>query len=274
MLEGHVQVGQHAPRGHQRNDLVDMRVWVDVVQPHPGAEAFGQAAELLAQVEQPGLDRLAVPEAGAVLDIDAVGAGVLTDDQQLLHAGLEQALRLAQHIADGTRHQIAAHARNDAEGAAVVAAFADLQVGVVTRRELDALRRHQVDEGIVRLRRVLVHRIHHLLRGMRAGDGQHLGMHLPHQVAAVVAGLRAQAAGDDDLAVAGQRLADGVQAFLDRVVDEAAGVDDHQVGAVVGLAGAVALGLQLGKDQLGIGQRLGAAREKRSRSSARRPRPG
>jgi hypothetical protein len=71
--------------------------------------------------------------------------------------------------------------------------------------------------------------------------------------------LGAQAAGDDDLAVLGQRLADGVQAFLDGVVDEAAGVDDHQVGALEGLGGLVALGAQLGEDQLGVGQRLGAA---------------
>jgi hypothetical protein len=71
--------------------------------------------------------------------------------------------------------------------------------------------------------------------------------------------LGAQAAGDDDLAVLGQRLADGVQAFLDRIVDEAAGVDDDQVGALKGLGGLVALGAQLGEDQLGVGQGLGAA---------------
>ena len=71
--------------------------------------------------------------------------------------------------------------------------------------------------------------------------------------------LRTEAAGDDDTAVRGQRLADGVQAFLHRVVDEAAGVDDDQVGARERLAGVVALGAQLGQDQFGIGQRLRAA---------------
>jgi len=62
---------------------------------------------------------------------------------------------------------------------------------------------------------------------MRAGDREHLGVHAAHEVATVVAGLRAQAAGDDDAAVFIQRFGDGVQAFLHRVVDEAAGVDDH-----------------------------------------------
>jgi hypothetical protein len=84
-------------------------------------------------------------------------------------------------------------------------------------------------------------------------------VHLAHQVAAALARLGAQATGDDDLAVFGQRLADGVQAFLDRVVDEAAGVDDHQVRAFEGLGGLVALGAQLREDQFGIGQGLGAA---------------
>src|SRR2546427_5021191 len=42
------------------------------------------------------------------------------------------------YIAHRTRNQIAAHGGNDAEGAAVVAALGNLQVGVVPGRELDA----------------------------------------------------------------------------------------------------------------------------------------
>ena len=50
------------------------------------------------------------------------------------------------------------------------------------------------------------------------------------------------------LAVPGRGLADGVEALrLDGVVDEAAGVDDHEVGAREGLAGGVALGRELGQ---------------------------
>ncbi len=58
-------------------------------------------------------------------------------------------------------------------------------------------------------------------------------MRLAHEVAAV---LGAEAAGDDDLAVLGERLADGVERFGHGRVDEAAGVDDDEVGAVVGRA--------------------------------------
>ena len=251
MLERHVEVRQHAPRRHQRQQLVDVRIRIDVVQSHPRAVRLGQPAQCVDQVEHPRLQRLAVPEAGAVANVDAVGTGVLADDQQLLHAGIEQALRFGQHVADRPRHQVAAHRRNDAERAAVVAAFADLQVRVVARRQLDALCRDQIGERVVRLRHMAVHRIHHLVRRVRAGDGKHVGVRLAHHVA-----LRAQAAGDDHLAVGSQRIADRVEAFLHCVVDETAGVDDDEIGPVVGLGSGVALRGELREDQLGIGQGL------------------
>ena len=72
-------------------------------------------------------------------------------------------------------------------------------------------------------------------------------------------GTLAQAAGDDDLAVFGQRLADGVQRFGHRAVDEAASVDHHHVGIVIGLHQVVAFHLELGEDALGIHQGFGAA---------------
>ena len=82
------------------------------------------------------------------------------------------------------------------------------------------------------------------------------GMRFAHERAAV---LGAQAAGDDHLAVLGQRLADGVERFRDGGVDEAAGVDDDEVGAVVVGRDRVALGAQLREDLLGIDERLRAA---------------
>ena len=48
VLEGDVEIGQHLALGHQRDDLVDMRIGVDVVQPDPGAEL----AELAGEVEE------------------------------------------------------------------------------------------------------------------------------------------------------------------------------------------------------------------------------
>lgn len=62
------------------------------------------------------------------------------------------------------------------------------------------------------------------------------------------ASFRAQAAGHDHPAVFGQRLADGVERLLHGGVDEAAGVDDHQIGAIIRLGRLVAFGTQLGED--------------------------
>ena len=38
VLEGDVEVGKDLALGHQRDDAVDVRIGIDVVQPHPGAE--------------------------------------------------------------------------------------------------------------------------------------------------------------------------------------------------------------------------------------------
>ena len=71
--------------------------------------------------------------------------------------------------------------------------------------------------------------------------------------------LDPEATRDDDLAILGQRLADRLQRVLDRGVDEAAGVDDDEVGAGVVGRGDVALGAKLGKDAFRVDQRLRTA---------------
>ena len=48
VLERHVEVGQHFAVRHQRDHLVDVRVGVDVMQPHPDAEL----AELAREIEK------------------------------------------------------------------------------------------------------------------------------------------------------------------------------------------------------------------------------
>jgi hypothetical protein len=89
-------------------------------------------------------------------------------------------------------------------------------------------------------------------------DGQHAGVQLPDQVATALPRLGAQTPGHDDFAVFSQGFSDGVQAFFDRVINEPAGIDDHQISTLKGFDGLVTLGVQLGQDQLRIGQRLGA----------------
>jgi hypothetical protein len=121
---------------------------------------------------------------------------------------------------------------------------------------------NQINKRVVRLGQVGVDGVHHLLRSVRASDGEHAGVHLADQIAFgagdITLFFSTQAAGDDDAAIGGQGFANRVQAFFDGIVDETAGVDDDQVRTLKGFGGLVALGAQLGQDQLRIGQRLGA----------------
>jgi hypothetical protein len=112
-------------------------------------------------------------------------------------------------------------------------------------RQTHALRRDETGEGIVRGRQIGMYRRHHLLQRVRAGDGQHLGMTLAHQFRA-----RAETAGDDHPSVLVERLGDGVQGLIDRRIDEAAGVDDDQIGLGVSRLELIALGTQSGEDTL------------------------
>ena len=257
MLEGYVQIGKQLALGHQRNQFVNAGIRIDVMQAHPDAE-FGQR---LAQLLQARLDRAAAPEAHAVLEVNAIGGSVLRDDEDFLDPGFGQVLCFLQHVADRPTDQRAAHRRDDAEGAAVVAAFGNLDVSVVLRRQADTLRRHQAGKRIVRLRQMGVHVVHHLVGGMRAGDGQHRRMRVLDDIA-----LGAKAASDNDPAVFVQRLANRIQRFLHGGVDETAGIDHHQIGPFVGTRDQVALGAQAREDLLGIGSGLWTAKRNKADS--------
>ena len=124
----------------------------------------------------------------------------------------------------------------------------------MARRQLHALRRHEIDERIVRGRRGFVHRLHDALVGLRPGDREHVG-----ERGADLLGLRAHAAGDDHLAVLAQRRADGLQRLALGGIEEAAGVHDDRVGARMRLGEFVPLRPQARDDALGIHERLGAA---------------
>ncbi|MNS84519.1 hypothetical protein D3C72_1183490 [compost metagenome] len=133
----------------------------------------------------------------------------------------------------------------------MVAAFGNLQVRIVARGQLDALRRYQVDQRVVVLawRHHFVHGVDHLLVLLRAGDRQHARVHITD-----AAFLDTHAASDDDLAVFLDRFADHFQRLGLGAVDEAAGVDHHHVGVLVGGHDFIAFHAQLGQDALGIDQ--------------------
>ena len=205
----------------------------------------------------------AAPRALGVFQVAAVGARVLRDDDELLDARLDQPLRFAQHVGSRARDERPAQARDDAEGAAVVAAFGDLEIGVVARRQPHAFAGDEIDERIVRRGRRRAHRLHHALERLRAGDRRDVGKSVTDRV-----GLGAHAAGDDDAPVLVHRRADRGERFLFRAVEKAAGVDDDRVGAGVAARKLVALGAQPREDALAVDERLRAA--ERDEGNARR----
>ena len=119
MLEGDVEVGEDQPVGHQRDDVVDVRIGIDVMKPDPGAEL----AQLAGEVGHVGADFFAFPRPCFVAEVDAVGAGVLADDQQLLRARSDEFLRFAQDRVRAAADEVAAQVRDDAERAAMIAAL-------------------------------------------------------------------------------------------------------------------------------------------------------
>ena len=96
MLEGNVEIRQHAALGHQRQNLVDMGIGIDIVQAHPDAER----AERLGEAQEARLVILSAPGALGVAEIEPIGARVLRDDEKLLHAGGDEPLRLAHDVAE------------------------------------------------------------------------------------------------------------------------------------------------------------------------------
>ena len=250
MLQRHVEIGQQGTIGHQREQLVDVRIGIDVVQPHP----LEQLPQALAQRDQIGWQRLPAPLVAAVAEVHAIGGRVLGDDQEFLHAGFRQRLRLTQHLTHRPRCQLAAQARNHAEGAAVVAALGDLEVSVMARRQLHAVGGQRGTVARQRRRQRPPHRRGDRFRRMGARHRQHLGMRPPHHIR-----LGAEAAGDDHAARFTQRFADGVQGFLDGAVDEAAGVHHHHIRGVIARRGVEALRLQPRDDALRVRERLRAA---------------
>jgi len=200
---------------------------------------------------------LPAPRTGGVVQVDPVGGGILAYHQELLHPGADQPLGLAQHRPGGARDPLAAHLRNNAEPAGMVAAFGDLQVGEVARRQLHADlipgRRNQVDLGVRAWRHRGMDRVQNLLVLLRPGDRQHRRVG-----GADRRRLGAEAAGDDHPSVGAQRLADRLQALGLGAVEETAGVDDHRLGPCVVGRDRVVFGPQPGENPLGIDQRLRA----------------
>ena len=172
------------------------------------------------------------------VEILAIAAGVLRDDDQFLHAVLGERLRLGDQFLHLPAAVMAAQLRNDAERAIVVTALGDLEIGILLRRRQDAARLVQRDADVIEALiflpvQDLLRRVDNVVIRARAEHAVDL-RHLVHDLLLIALG---QTAGDEDLPDTAllferahrQNMVDGL--FLGRI-DEAAGVDNHQLRSI------------------------------------------
>ena len=200
-------------------------------------------SELGRQLLETRLYGFAAEEIELVTRIQTIRTGVLGDDQQFAHTGVHQVLCFGEHLAHRAAHEITTHARDDAEAAAMVAAFGYFQISVMPGGELDtdlrleirglrlnARRWHQVDKGIVPWRQMLVHRAHHFAIGLRTGDGKYARVCLTDQLAIVTP---TQTARHDHFAILDKGFADRIQRLFRRRIDKSTGIHDDQFGILI-----------------------------------------
>ena len=258
-----------APMGGVRVEQADPEVPLDLVQL---AEERGERLAL------GGVDLAARVRTRVGPAVHAEVGGVLGDQVDLLDALGDELAGFLDDGFDRAAAVTAADAGDDAEGAGVVAAFGDLDVGRVTRREAEA-RGVEVRDVRRGLGQELGHAgfaAHDLMDDgddvgdlVEADESVDLGEldaafgALDDGEGALVA-LR-HAAGDDELlallaggGLAVAHLVDGLERLVLRGVDEGAGIDDDHVG-LGGVRGHGHAGLgEVADHDLGIDQVLGA----------------
>ncbi len=166
-------------------------------------------------------------------EVLAEAGGVLADEIEFADALGEESRGFCNDRLEATAAEGSAILRDDAEGTGMIAAFGDFEVGEVVRRREDARREVVIqvgDNGSCHVLCVFAHR-DDLFDLVGADHGVDFGKLLLD----IVAVAFNEATGDDKLArppglLVLRHLDDGVDGFLFGRVDEAAGIDDQNVG--------------------------------------------
>ena len=253
MLHGDVEV-RHDPGA--RPPLDERLVDVGRMQVHRADPGHARLAERQQEITD-------VAVAG---QIASVGQRVLRDEDGFLHAPRRQSLDLFDHVGERPAPVTATELGNRAEGAAHVAPFRDLHVGVGDAARQEARRGRVVEVARRRRGRPVVaagglpDQVDDPREARGAEDPVDLG-HLLEDVPAVPLG---EAAGDDEGAARAAllqfgQLEDRVDRLLAGAIDEGARVDDDALG-VLGVLGERKSGLgQHAEHELGIDLILRAA---------------
>ena len=127
MLNGNVQILHDLRLARQHVDqLVGHLIRIEVVDAHPDDPV--DPAKLAQQLRELAL----------AVEVNAVAAGVLRHDDQLLRTAGSKLLCLLDQLFHRAAAVSSAQRRNDAERAVIVAALRDLQVRILPRRCKDA----------------------------------------------------------------------------------------------------------------------------------------
>ena len=245
----------------------DQRV-VDVLRIEIHQANPGQAVDRLQPRQQLRQPRSAV-------EVKAIEARVLGDEDQFLRAVGDQFLRLLGDLLDRLAGVRPANAGDRAKAAQAVASLGDLQKREVPRRDAQPAgvlqrphrRRLEEDAAIIR-RQGCTTAVYEEASGgnadLVAGEDAHqlIDVGMPRQQ--VLAVSLGQAAGDDDPAEAAlplqlQHFADDGVGFVAGVADESAGVDDDEIRPLRFGHHAIAIQPQQAGHPLAVHEVLGAA---------------
>src|SRR5262245_944830 len=244
-------LGRHRPAHGAQHAVVAVLHGDVEVRHHPGArpaldERLVDVGRMQVHWTDPGHARLAerqeeVADVAVARQVAPISERVLRDEDGFLHASRRQPLYFLDHVGQRPAPVTAPELRNRAEGAAHVASFGDLHVGVGDAARQEARRGRIVE--ITRRRRGgpvvaaggLPDQVDDPREVRGAEDSVDLG-HLAENVAAVALG---EAAGDDERAARAAllqlgQLEDRVDRLLAGAVDEGARVDDDALGVFWG----------------------------------------
>ena len=170
MLKRYIKVRQNNARCHQLHQFVHLRIGINIMQANPNpklTQSLGEIGDVRAQ-GPPGR-QICAPTL-----IHPVCAGVLGNNQQFTHAGVNQTFGLAQHVAGCSTGQSTTHCWNDAESTLVIAALGNLQVSIMTRSQLNPAGRQQMIKRLVHRRSLSMDSSHDCITILWPGDRQQI----------------------------------------------------------------------------------------------------
>jgi hypothetical protein len=252
VLKGHIHVRQNLPLRHHFNKAGDVGIGVGIMHPKPDLKP---GEFLHKSVKIPSL----MPGKPRIPPVNAVGRGVLSHHQKFPDPAGNVVPGPGNKFLPRKGFQGPPKMRNNAEGAFIGTALGDFEISIVGRGKENPSGRHPPCRGFSGERKKPFHFLKHCGSAVGAGNGLHSGPGIQNKLP-----IRAEAARDYHIGTMLQSLADDIQRLFDRILDKAAGVNNHRVRILIGGADLIPLLHKKSDDVLGIHQILAAAQRNKS----------